>query len=62
MKSESREPENDKHEHATFRPNRATGEPLRTMHVGTQQVSGSDISAVGHSKDETLGVVPRKIQ
>lgn len=58
MKSERREPENDEREHATFRPDRATGEPLGTMHVSAEQVSDSDISAVRHPKDETLGVVP----
>ena len=58
MKSECRYPENDEREHATFWPDRAPGEPLGTMHVSAQQVSDSDISAVWHPEDETLGVVP----
>ena len=62
MKSESREPENDECEHATLRPNRAASEPLGAMHVRTEQVSDGDISAIRHSKYETLRVVPRKME
>lgn len=62
MKSQSREPENDECEQATFRPNRAASEPPGTMHLRTEQVPGGDISAVRHTKDETFGVVPRKME
>ena len=62
MKSESCEPKYNERQQASFRPNCAASQPLGTMHVRAEQVSDGDISAVRHSKEETLGVVPRKME